>query len=82
MIKPKTKLLTYEINCFDSVAIFAKYKKYLKVKENPPSTQEAQLSFLLNQFQATDIKSAFANTIGKVGSEAQTIFYPLPLCKE
>ncbi len=30
--------------------------------------------FLLNQFQATDIKIAFANAIGKVGSEAQISF--------
>jgi hypothetical protein len=81
-IEPKTKLTAYEINFFASVAIFAKCKKYLKINENPPSTQEAQLSFLLNQFQATDIKIAFANAIGKVGSEAQTIFYPLPLCKD
>jgi hypothetical protein len=65
---------------FDSIAIFAKYEKSLKVNGNPPSSQEAQLSFLLNQFQAIDIKIAFANAIGKVGSEAQTIFYPLPLC--
>jgi hypothetical protein len=79
-MKPNTKLPTYEINCFNSVAIFAQCKKYLKVNENPPSSQKAQLSFLLNQFQATDTKFAFANAIGKVGSEAQTIFNPLPLC--
>ncbi len=28
------------------------------------------------------IKIAFANAIGKVGSQAQTIFYPLPFCKD
>ncbi len=74
MIKPKAKLPTYEINFFDFVAIFTKCKKYLKVNEVPPSNQEAQLSFLLNQFQAADIKIAFANAIGKVGSEAQISF--------
>jgi hypothetical protein len=81
-IKPKTKLLMYEIYFFDSLTIFAKCKKYLKVNENPPSSQEAQLSFLLNQFQATYIKIAFAYAIGKIGSEVQIIFYPLPLCKD
>jgi hypothetical protein len=64
------------------MAIFAECKKYLEVNKNPPSTQEAQLLFLLNQFQATDIKIAFTIAIDKVGSQAQTIFYPLPLCKD
>ncbi len=81
-IKPKTILPMYKINVFDSVAIFAECKMYLKVNENPPSSQEAQHSFLLNQFQATDNKIAFANAIGKVSIEAQTIFYSFPLCKE
>jgi hypothetical protein len=76
------KLPMYEIIFLDSIAIFAECKKYLKVNENPPSSQEAQLSFLLNQFQVTDIKIVFTNVIGKVGSEAQTIFYPLPLCND
>jgi hypothetical protein len=71
-----------ETDYFESVAIYAKCKKYLKVNKNLPSTEEAQLPFLLNQFQATNIKIVCANALGKVGNEAQTIFYLLPLRKD
>jgi hypothetical protein len=45
-------------------------------------TQEGQLTFLLGKFELSEIKTAFADTIGKVGKPARTAFYPLPLCKD
>ncbi len=50
--------------------------------KNLPVNQEGQLTFLLGKYQTFDIKTAFADAIGKVGTAARIIFYPLPLCKE
>jgi predicted DNA-binding protein with PD1-like motif len=47
-----------------------------------PSTQEGKLSFLLSKFETSDIKTAFANAIGRVGKPAKMVFYPLPPRKE
>jgi hypothetical protein len=49
---------------------------------NFSSTQEEQLTFFLSKYQESDIKSAFADMIGKVSRAARKVFYPLPLCKE
>jgi hypothetical protein len=54
--------------------------KHTSIK-NIPDTQEGQLSFLLSKFEASDIKTAFADAIGKVGKAARK-FYPLPVRKE
>jgi hypothetical protein len=48
---------------------------------NLPSTQKEQLTFLFSKYQASDIKTAFADTIGKVRRAARKVFYPLPLRK-
>jgi hypothetical protein len=58
-----------------------KILKHVSIK-NLPATQEEQLSFLLGKYPASDIKTAFADTIGKVGKAARKAFYPLPLRKE
>ncbi len=50
--------------------------------KNLPSTLEEQLTFLLEKYPASDMKTAFADTIGKVGKAARKAFYPLPLRKE
>jgi hypothetical protein len=47
-----------------------------------PVTQEGQPTFLLNKFETSDLKTAFADTIGKVGTPARTAFYPLPVRKD
>ncbi len=49
---------------------------------NVPSNQEEQLTFLLSKYQASDIKTAFADAIGKVGKAARKAFYPLQFRKE
>ncbi len=50
--------------------------------KNLPSTQEEQLTFLLGKYPASDIKTAFADAIGKVGKAARKALYPLPLREE
>ena len=55
--------------------------KHTSIK-NHPDTQEGQLMFLLSKFEASDIKTAFADAIGKVCKAARKVFYPLPMCKE
>jgi hypothetical protein len=85
--EPQTKttkepqLPAYDIDWFDSAATKNKCLKHLSIK-NLPSTQEEQLTFLLGKYPASDIKTAFADTIGKVGKAARKAFYPLPLRKE
>ena len=54
-------------------------RSYIK---NLPVTQEGQLTFLLNKFETIDLKTAFADTIGKVGTPARIAFYPLPHRKD
>lgn len=84
MMKPKQndpKLAAYEIDWLDSSATNNKCLKYAHIKKLP-STQEGKLSFLLSKFETSDIKTACANAIGRVGKPAKTVCYPLPLCKE
>jgi hypothetical protein len=75
------KLAAYNIDWFDSALTQNKCLKHT-LSTNLPSTQEEQLTFLLSKYQASDIKTAFADAIGKVGRAARKVFYPLPLHKE
>ncbi len=75
------KLAAYDINWFDSTSTKNKCLKHTSTN-NVPSTQEEQLTFLLSKYQASDIKTAFADAIGKVDKAARKAFYPLPLRKE
>jgi hypothetical protein len=77
----ETKLAAYDIDWFDSASTQNKCLKHT-LSTNLPSTQEEQLTFLLSKYQASDIKTAFADVIGKVGRATRKVFYPLPLCKE
>jgi hypothetical protein len=75
------KLAAYDIDWFNSASTQNKCLKHTS-SANIPSTQEEQLTFLLSKYQASYVKTAFADTIGKVGRAARNVFYPLPLCKE
>ena len=55
--------------------------KHTTIK-NLPDTQEGQLTFLLSKFDASEIKTTFADAIGKVGKAARKVFYLLPMRKE
>jgi hypothetical protein len=50
--------------------------------KNLPVTQEGQLTFLLDKYQTSEIKTAFADAIGKVGTATRKAFYPLPHRKD
>ena len=50
--------------------------------KNLPVNREGQLTFLLSKYQTSDIKTAFADVIGMVGTAAGQVFYQLPLCRE
>ena len=75
------KLVAYNVDWFDSTSTKNECLKHTSNK-NLPVTQEGQLTFLLGKYQTSDIKTVFADAIGKVGTAARNIFYPLPLCKE
>jgi len=79
--RAKTKLAAYEIDWFDCSATLKKCLKYTNIK-NLPITHEGQLIFLLSKFETNDLKTAFADTIGKVGTPARIAFYPLPFRKD
>jgi hypothetical protein len=74
------KLAAYDVDWFDSSATKNKCIKHTSIK-NLPDTQEGQLTFLLSKFKASEIKTAFADAIGKVGKAARKVFYPLPMRK-
>jgi hypothetical protein len=75
--KQEPKLADEEADWFNSTSTKNKCLKHTSNK-NLPVTQEGQLTFLLNKYQTSDIKTAFADAIGKVGTAAQKFFYPLP----
>jgi hypothetical protein len=50
--------------------------------KNLPVTQEGQLTFLLDKYQTSKIKTAFADAIGKVGTATRKAFYLLPHHKD
>ncbi len=55
--------------------------KYLKHSVNLLINQERQLMFLLNKFQAREIKAFFYKLIGKVGGLATSVFLPMSVRK-
>jgi hypothetical protein len=75
------KLAAYDIDWFNSTSTQNKCLKHTS-STNLLSTQEEQLTFLLSKYQASDIKTAFAVAIRKVGRAARKVFYPLPLREE
>jgi len=70
------KLNAYAIAWTDSRVTMLETMKYPK-SNNIEQTQESVITFLASQFKPADIKVAFTALIGKVGSSAQTAFYPL-----
>jgi hypothetical protein len=77
----KPKLAAYEVDWFNSTSTKNEYLKHTS-KNNLPVTQEEQIPFLLNKYQTSNIKMAFADAIGKVGTAARKFFYPPPHCKD
>jgi hypothetical protein len=75
------KLAAYDVDWFDLSATKNKCIKHTSIK-NLPDTQEGQLTIFLGKFETSEIKTAFADAIGKVGKPARTAFYPLLLCKD
>jgi hypothetical protein len=71
------KLAAYKVDWFNSMSTKNECLKHTS-KNNLPDIQEEQITFLLNKYQTSDIKTVFADAIGKVGTDAQKIFYPLP----
>jgi hypothetical protein len=71
------KLAVYEVDWFNSTSTKNKCLKHTS-KNNLPVTQEEQITFLLNKYQTSNIKMAFADAIGKVGTAMRKFFYPLP----
>ena len=75
------KSAAYDVEWYDLSATKNECLKYTTIN-NLPDTQEGQLSFLLSKFDASEIKTAFADAIGNVGKAARKVFYPLPWRKE
>ncbi len=75
------KLAAYEVDWFNSMYTKNECLKHTS-KNNLSVTQEEQRTFLLNKYQTSNIKMAFADAIGKVGTAARKFFYPLPHCKD
>jgi hypothetical protein len=50
--------------------------------KNLPVTQEGQLTFLLDKYQTSEFKTAFADVIGKVSTATRKAFYSLPHSKD
>jgi hypothetical protein len=70
------KLAAYEVDWFNSTSTKNKCLNHTS-KNNLPVTQEEQITFLLNKYQTSNIKTAFADAIGKVGTAACKFFYLL-----
>ncbi len=80
-MKQEPKLAAYNIDWFKSTSTKNECLKHTSNK-NLPVTQEGQLTFLLDKYQTSEIKTAFADAIGKVGTAARKAFYPLPHRKD
>ncbi len=74
------KLAAYKVDWFNSTSTKKKCLKHT-LENNLPVTQEEQITFL-NKYQTSDIKVAFADAIGKVGTAARNFFYTLPHHKD
>jgi hypothetical protein len=70
--RQEPKLTAYNIDLFNSASPMNKCLKHTSSK-NLPVTQKGQLTFLLSKYQASDIKTAFADTIGKVSKAARKV---------
>jgi hypothetical protein len=81
MMKQEPKLAAYNVDWFNSSSTKNKCLKHTSDK-NLPVTQEGQLTFLLDKYQTSEIKTAFVDVIGKVGTAARKVFYPLPHHKD
>jgi hypothetical protein len=81
MMKQEPKLAAYNVDWFNSTSTKIECLKHTSDK-NLPVTQEEQLTFFLDKYQTSEIKMAFADAIGKVGTAARKAFYPLPHCKD
>ncbi len=79
--KQEPKLAAYEIDWLNSTSTKNECLKHTSNK-NLLVTQEGQLTFLLNKYQTFEIKTAFADALGKVGNAARKYFYPLPHRKD
>jgi hypothetical protein len=75
------KLAAYKVDWFNFTSTKNECLKHTS-KNNLPVTQEGQITFLLYKYQSSNIKTAFADAIGKVGTAARKFFYPLPHCKD
>jgi hypothetical protein len=75
------KLVGYKVDWLNSTSTKNKCLKHT-LENNLPVTQEEQIAFLLNKYQTSDIKVAFADAIGKVGTARRKFFYPLPHRKD
>ncbi len=75
------KLVAYEVDWFNSTSTKNKCLKHTS-ENNLPVPQEEQITFLLNKYQTSGIKTAFEDAIGKVGTAMRKFFYPLPHRKD
>jgi hypothetical protein len=75
------KFAAYEVNWFNSMSYKNNCLKHTS-KNNLPVTQEEQITFLLNKYRTSNIKTVFADAIGKVGTAMRNLFYPLPHQKD
>ena len=66
MMKQEPKLAAYNVDWFNSTSTKNKCLKHTSNK-NLPVTQEGEITFLLDKYQTSKIKTAFADVIGKVG---------------
>jgi hypothetical protein len=73
--------VTYNIDWLNSTLTKNKCLKHTSEK-NLPVSQEGKLTFFLGKYQTFEIKTAFVDAMGKVGTAARNAFYPLPLCKD
>jgi hypothetical protein len=81
MMNEEPKLAAYNVDWFYLALTKNKCLKHTSEK-NLPVSQEGQLTFLLDKYQTSEIKTVFADVIGRVGTAARKAFYPLPHCKE
>jgi hypothetical protein len=72
-----TKKQAFLISFCDRDEVNIKCLKYLKHAVDFPINQVSQLTFLLNQFQASDIQASFYKLIGKVCGVASSAFTPM-----
>jgi hypothetical protein len=78
MMNEEPKLAAYNIDWLNSKLTKNKCSKHTSEK-NLPISRGGQLTFLLGKYQTSEIKTVFADAIGKVDTAARKDFYPLPL---